>query len=104
MNDVEQVVHSTEELVAALRDAGVRRIAVDGTLTEVPTLRLAPEQSLVAHGPSARLVFRPDSDGLQLTADHEIRGLRLDAAPERRATQAPLESGHSNRLCAVRNS
>lgn len=85
MNDIERVVHSTEELVAALRDAGARRIAIDGTLAEVPTLRLAPGQSLVAHGPSARLVFRPDSDGLQLTADHEIRGLRLDAAPERRA-------------------
>jgi hypothetical protein len=85
MKDNTHVVHSTEELLAALRDAGERRIAVDGTLTEVPTLRLPPGQSLVAHDRGARLVFKPDSDGLELTADHEIRGLRLDAAPQRRA-------------------
>lgn len=76
---------SADELIAALHDPGLTTILVSGTITGAPTLRLAPGQRLIGKEPGARIAFAPGVDGLQLTTENQVRGLTLQASPERRA-------------------
>jgi len=79
-------VRTHEELVAAAGDTGVRQIVVRGTLTGLPALTLAPGQELVGDG--ATLAFA--GDGLVLTRDNTVSGLRIEVEPARRAIRADI--------------
>lgn len=54
---------TVEELVAATKDTGVRRIAVRGDLAHAPSIRLSPRQSLHGEGDGARITFAAKADG-----------------------------------------
>ena len=75
----EREVSSSDELVAAAADAQVRSITVLASLTDVPTLRLSPGQTLRATGAMETLRFAPGADGLQLTTDNHVENLALQA-------------------------
>lgn len=81
----ERAATTVAELVGLTEDRGVRGIVVGGSLTGVPTLHLAPGQSLRGDSDRGEIVFAPGSDGLRLSADNRISALRLQASPERRA-------------------
>ncbi len=78
-------VSRIDELVAAVRDAGVKKIVVQGYIASVPSLRLAPGQAIEGQDEQATLTFAAGQDGLQLSTDNEVRHLRLEASVERRA-------------------
>lgn len=80
-----RIVTTIAELAAATESAGVRHIVVSGSLVDAPSLRLAPGLSLRGGDDDARIGFARHSDGVQLSSDNRIHGLRLDVAPERRA-------------------
>lgn len=85
MRGVERKVTSVAELRDATKLSDVRRISVATDLHEVPRLRLAPGQSLVAGHAGVALHFSSDADGVELSTDNEIEGLELRANPARRA-------------------
>jgi len=76
---------STAELVSAVRDEGVREIHVAGMLAGVPTLHLAPGQSLIGDGEGSQVTFAPGVDGVRLSRDNEVRALTLAVDVDRRA-------------------
>ena len=78
-------VASTADLLAAAADESVREIRVTGPLASVPTLRLAPGQSLVGEGANARLAFVAGVDGVQLSRDNAVKALSLATDVDRRA-------------------
>jgi hypothetical protein len=78
-------VSSTAELLSAAADESVREIRVTGPLASVPTLRLAPGQSLIGEGASARLAFVAGVDGVQLSRDNAVKTLSLATDVDRRA-------------------
>lgn len=73
-------VATVDELIAAGRDAGARRVIVDGKLENAPSIRLAPGQALLGENDRASITFADGVDGLQLTTDNEVSGLRLTAS------------------------
>ncbi len=77
-------VATIDKLVAACRDAGARRIIVDGEMENAPSIRLAPGQALLGNGERASIAFADGVDGLQLTTTNEVSGLRLTASPDKR--------------------
>jgi len=79
------LVTTSEALQAAVRDEDRRVIAIGGTLSGLPSIRLLPGQSLVGGEAGATLAFAAGSDGVQLSEDNEIRDLRIEASPDRRA-------------------
>ncbi len=78
-------VSTVEQLVAALKDAAVKKILVQGHLADLPSLRLAPGQAIEGEDEEATLAFAAGQDGLQLTSDNEVGYLRLEASVGRRA-------------------
>jgi hypothetical protein len=74
-----------DELVAAAGSADMKNIVIGGRLVDASLIRLSPGQSLRGENRDASIAFRADADGVQLSADNSVRGLRLYAAPERRA-------------------
>jgi hypothetical protein len=78
-------VSSTAELLSAAADESVREICVTGPLAGLPTLRLAPGQSLVGEGASAGLAFAAGVDGVGLSRDNAVRALSLSTDVDRRA-------------------
>jgi hypothetical protein len=78
-------VSSTADLLSAAADESVREIRVTGPLARVPTLRLAPGQTLVGEGACARLAFAAGVDGVQLSRDNAVRALSLATDVDRRA-------------------
>lgn len=80
-----RVVTTLPELMAALDSPSVEIITIAGTITGVPTIRLAKGKILNARNPNAILVFAKGSDGLQLTADNEVRDLQLKADDSQRS-------------------
>jgi hypothetical protein len=78
-------VASAGELLAAVGDAEVGTIMVTTDLVDVPSLRLAPGQSLRGVGPRPTILFGAGQDGVQLSSDNDIDGLRLVCDSARRA-------------------
>jgi hypothetical protein len=78
-------VSTAAELQAAVGDEHVLQIVVSVPIAGVPSVRLRPGQALTSIDAQAALRFAPGSDGLALSADNRVHGLRLLADPERRA-------------------
>jgi hypothetical protein len=77
MNTPQQVVATPDELVAATRNPRVRQIMVRQNLSNTPSIRLAPGQQLFGEGDRPEVIFSAGIDGLQLTSDNQVRGIRL---------------------------
>ncbi len=63
----------------------VRHVVVRGHIANAPSVRLAPGQSIIGEADDASISFAPDTDGLQLSSDNEVRSLRLEASLDKRA-------------------
>jgi hypothetical protein len=85
MTSIPQLVATSEELVALTQDPGARSLVVRGNLANVPSVRLAPGQTLTGEGDNASLSFVKGVDGLQLSSDNEVRSLHLEASADKRA-------------------
>jgi hypothetical protein len=85
MNVPEKSVSTSGALVAATKDKNVQQIVVSGRLPDAPSVRLSPGQALRGADNSATITFVNDADGVQLSSDNRIDGLRLEAAPDKRA-------------------
>lgn len=85
MSSPEKSVTTTDALVAATKDKDVQRIAVSGHLTNVPTIRLSPRQSLRGVDESSIITFSAGTDGLQLSSENRIHNIRLESSSEKRA-------------------
>jgi hypothetical protein len=81
----ERMVSSAEELLAAARDTQVTTITVERDIAELPVLQLAPGQSLRGVEARPTLRFRAGQDGVQLSSDNAVSGLRLVCDPGARA-------------------
>ena len=77
-------VATIDDLIAACHDTGARRVIVNGKLENAPSIRLAPGQALLGGDDHASIAFADDVDGLQLTTDNEVSGLRLTTSPDKR--------------------
>lgn len=85
MISAERKVSTVTDLVAATKDASVSSIVVHGRLAEAPSVRLAPGQVLQGEDENATIVFAASVDGLQLSRDNQVRNLRLQTSPDKRA-------------------
>lgn len=79
------VVSTMDELRAATDASGARAIVIRGQIAAASSFRLAPGQSLSGEDDHAAITFANGADGVQLTSDNRISGLRLRTAPDRRA-------------------
>lgn len=79
------IVSTSHELTAALKRDNVREIKIRGSLTIVPSVRLAPGQALRGENDQAEIRFRPGTDGLQLSSDNKVNSVRLLADTDKRA-------------------
>lgn len=79
-----RAVSNVDELVAATRDESVRRIIVTTVLSGVPSLRLAPGQTLSGAGSNAMLHFTIGSEGIQLSSNNRVENLEIIAASDKR--------------------
>jgi hypothetical protein len=84
MTGGQRQVATAADLLEAAENAEVRRIVVVGDLIDVPVLRLSPGQTLAGAG-TASIRFAETQDGLQLSADNEVKNLQLTADPNCRA-------------------
>ena len=85
MNVPEKSVTTSDALIAATKDKNVQRIAVSGHLTSAPSVQLSPGQSLRGTDKNAIITFASGADGVQLSSDNQINGLRLETDPNKRA-------------------
>ena len=76
---------TADELVALTKDKRIRRIVVQGHLTNVPSVRLAPGQFLRGEDEHSSITFAAGIDGLQLSSDNRVHSIRLTASEDRRA-------------------
>ncbi len=74
-----RTVANEAELIAAGADA--KPIVVQGKINLGQSLQLVPGQQLVGDGDEAALVFAADLDGVRLSRDNEIAGLRIQVDP-----------------------
>jgi len=98
MASLKQVATTAEQLVALIGDATVRNIVIQGSLFNLPSFRLAPGQTLAAEGGETVLSFAPGSDGLQLSTDNEVVGIRIETSIDRRAIFNDTSVGTLGRL------
>ncbi|MDH6257506.1 hypothetical protein [Bradyrhizobium sp. BR13661] len=85
MNSQEKTVTTVDELIAATKDKAAHHVVLRGGLTNAPSIRLAPGQSLRGDGDAAAITFAAGTDGLQLSSDNRLHNIRLDATVNKRA-------------------
>ncbi|WP_447987172.1 hypothetical protein [Nitrospira sp. Nam74] len=103
MNNSGKTVSTATELIAATQDASVRRIIIRGDLTDAPSVRLSPGQSLQGEGGHSGITFASGTDGLQSSSDNRIQNVRLLASSEKRAifNDTSVDSLGRIELCEV---
>ena len=84
MSAAEKWVTTAEALVAAIEE-GVGKVVVSGCLSNVPSLRLSPGQSLCGAADNSKIAFADGVDGVELTSGNGVHNVHLCASPERRA-------------------
>jgi hypothetical protein len=85
MSSPPQLIATAEQLIALTKEPRARHLVVCGNLANVPSLRLAPGQTLTGDGDNASISFVKGVDGLQLSSNNEVRNLRIEASAGRRA-------------------
>jgi hypothetical protein len=85
MSIAEKWVTTTDALCAAVADGTVARVVVSGRLTNAPTIRLLPGQSLCGAAKDSTIAFAEYHDGVQVSLDNAIHDLHLDTAADKRA-------------------
>src|SRR5262245_15291704 len=85
MTIAEKAVSNVPELVAATKDGSIKRIIIRGEVTNAPSIRLSPGQSLQGEGDRSEIRFAGGTDGLQVSSDNRIQNVRLLASSEKRA-------------------
>jgi len=98
MHSSEKSVSTVTELVAATKDADVRRIIIQGHLTSAPSIRLSPGQSLQGEGDRSGITFADGTDGLQVSSDNRIQNVRLLASSNKRAIFNDTGVDHLGRI------
>ena len=93
-----QQVTTVAELLAATQNPQVARIQLAASLSNVPSVRLLPGQTLSAADIQTSIRFAAGQDGLQLSADNQIEQLTLITDPERRAIFNDTTVAHLGRL------
>jgi hypothetical protein len=78
-------VSTVSQLLAAVNDARIPTIIVSSQVSDAPTFRLAPGQSLEGADEAATITFASGTEGVQLSSDNQLRNLRLRVGPEQRA-------------------
>ena len=78
-------ITTVEALVMATKDSTIRSIVVTESLDGVPSIRLSPGQWLRGSDEHVTLAFASDAEGLQLSSDNQVRSLRLEVLPTKRA-------------------
>jgi hypothetical protein len=69
VNEAEKWVTSVDALIAAIGE-GVGTVVVSGRLSNVPSLRLSPGQSLCGAAEDSKIAFADGADGVELTCDN----------------------------------
>jgi hypothetical protein len=85
MSAEEKWVTTTEAFVATVEDRSVKRVVVSGRLSNAPSIRLSPGQSLCGAAEDSTIAFSTDSDGVQFSSDNCVHNLHLEVSPEKRA-------------------
>jgi hypothetical protein len=98
MNHSESQVATASELLAAAKNATVADIVVQADLTELPTFRLLPGQTLKGATASVVLHFAAGHDGVQLSTSNQVENLGLQTDVDRRALFNDTKVEHLGRL------
>ena len=99
MNRRTKLVNSTDELILAASDKDVGQIIISADLDDVPPIRLLPGQTLRSGSQHhVTLTFRENTDGLQLSSDNAVSGLRLIASTQRSAIWNDCTVEHLGRI------
>jgi hypothetical protein len=85
MDNRDTVVTTVDALIAATRDQRTTRIIVRGDLAGVPSVRLAPGQTLRGEDERSSVNFADGADGIQLSSDNRVHNVHLRTSPEKRA-------------------
>lgn len=93
-----QQVTTVAELLAAAQNPQVAQIQLATSLSNVPSVRLLPGQTLSAADAQTAIRFAAGQDGLQLSADNQVEHLTLVTDPERRAIFNDTTVAHLGRL------
>lgn len=93
-----QQVSTVAELLAAAQNPLVSQIQLAASLSNVPSVRLLPGQTLSAADIQTSIRFAAGQDGLQLSADNQIEQLTLITDPERCAIFNDTAVTHLGRL------
>ena len=98
MHTAIQQVSTVAELLAAAQNPLVSQIQLAASLSNVPSVRLLPGQTLSAADAQTAIRFASGEDGLQLSADNQVEHLSLITDPERRAIFNDTTVAHLGRL------
>ncbi len=92
-------ISNVKELIAAINNSRTQQIMIKNTITDVPSLHLAPGQSLLGVEEGVTLQFAQGVDGVCMTTDTMLGGIRLEVSPDKRAVFNDTQQENLGTLC-----
>ncbi|MEG0949630.1 MAG: hypothetical protein RR212_06560 [Bacteroidales bacterium] len=80
-----RIINTVEDLVAATQDRMARYLILRNDLTDVPSLRLMPFQSLSGEFDGKKISFQKGAEGFCLSKGNELKNLVIETDPDKRA-------------------
>ncbi len=80
-----RIINTVEELVAATQDIKARYLIIRKDLTDVPSIKLNPFQSITGQTKGCTLKFKKGESGICLTKSNELRNLNIEVEDDHKA-------------------
>lgn len=79
-----RIINTVEELVAASQDRTARYLILRNDLTDVPSVRLMPFQSISGEFDGKKIKFQKGAEGFCLSKGNELKNLIIETDPDKR--------------------
>lgn len=85
MSGIFRIISTADQLIEATKDKTARYLIIRNDITDLPSLKLQPFQSISGEFDGKKITFSKDAEGFCLTKGNELKNLRIETTPDKRA-------------------
>ena len=78
-----RIITTAQELIDATQDKSARYLIIRNDLSDLPTIKLLPYQSIVGEFDGKKLYFADETEGICLTKGNELKNLNIYTDPDK---------------------
>ena len=85
MTGIFRIITTADQLIDAAKDKTARYLIIRNDISDLPSIKLQPFQSISGEFDGKIIKFATGSDGFCLSKGNELKNIRIETTPDKRA-------------------